>query len=219
MSDDKKLSPRQQKRNMRNAVRRDALVKKIESSVEAVKPTGRATSTELEDRRAAVVKLRLRGHSFEDIAERLEISSYTARRDWETLRLKEGEEVKDFDKGNFAIQTVMSYDDVFQAAWDQFERAAEGSKMKLDALKEVRSTLGDKIKAMKELGIIADTPQEVNHNHISVGVINQWTPEFQQQISENILNGMLTPQLAAPVPDIEDYEQIVEAEEVKEDGE
>lgn len=227
--DDKSPSPRLQRRAAKRIAQQQAYLESVGADDESLKAepspkkrgntsiTARVSDAEMEDRRAAVMKLRLRGHSFEEISKRLGVSYHVVRRDWEAVRLKEGEEVKDFDKNNFVKQTLMTYDDIAQAAWHEFEQANSGTKMKLDALREARAALGDKIKAMKELNVVVDAPQTVNHN-ISVDIVNTWTPEFQKKVAQSMLQASLTPQLSEPVPDDFESEIIdVEVVETKED--
>lgn len=205
-SDNKPPSPRLKRKAAKKAEKLEQYLKSVGADDETLGPEkpaftgGRISNAELEDRRAAVMKLRLRGHSFEAISQQLGISYQAARRDWEATRLKEGEEIGDFDKNNFVKQTLMAFEDISQAAWYQFELVPDGDKRKLDALREARSALNDKIKAMKELNVIHDAPQQIQH-HVSVDLLAAWTPEIQAKAAAAILQGNLTPALAEPVLD------------------
>lgn len=170
----------------------------------------RGTGAEIDDRREAVLKLRLRGHTFEEIADRLNVSHATVRRDYDAIRSKATANAEEFDKAAFIQDALLGYDDLLKATWDQFDKATDGSKFKLDTLKELRGITDSKVKALKDLGIIEEKKpvQQVDHS-VNVEILSVWDDNFKSALAESIITQQMQKQLEAPIT-LEELENLKE---------
>jgi hypothetical protein len=168
------------------------------------------TGDQEEDRRLRVLKLRLRGHSQQEIADALNVSLSTIKRDCIVVKEEYSTALSEEDRKTIVLETLSGFDDLLERAWYEYESAPRGSALKLKALDLARVIKGDKLKAMQECGLVNVASEKVEHT-VSFDVIKEWTDEFKHNVAKSMIENMLTKQLSPPVP--EDVIEIVDAEE------
>lgn len=160
----------------------------------------RATELEMDVRRRHAFNLRLRGLGLAEIAEQLSTSVGTVKRDLDEVSKELKEHVKNFDKDEAISQSLSVYEDVIQSAWREYDKAADGSEVRLKAMNLVRAAENDKIRIMQEVGIIQREAQKTHHT-IDVNVISGWSKELQKLAASQLLETMMTDKLLPPIPD------------------
>jgi DNA-directed RNA polymerase specialized sigma24 family protein len=184
------------RRDPARAQRADAKLK-AEKKQALAKPK-KSSEYEVMQRRKDVLRLRMRGHAYKEIADKLKISVNTVKNDLNTVREDAEKQVKGFRQEHFVGETMTVFDDIMARAWEEFFACSLGSKQRIAALDLVRVTQNDKFKALADVGMITKASQEVTHRHVHE---MPWDEHLQQQVIQGMLSRALTPQLEAPEPD------------------
>lgn len=158
----------------------------------------KASEYEVQQRRKDVLRLRMRGHSYGDIAAKLAISVNTVKNDLTAVREENEHAVKSFSQAHFVGETMVVYDDIIARAWEEYFACPAGAKNRITAMDLIRATQGDKFKALMDVGLIDKKEQEVKHRHVHE---MPWDDSLQQQVIQGMIERSLTPQLAAPTFD------------------
>jgi len=190
----------------RRAVKRVAVPQQ-----EEIKAAKKSSTYELLQRRQNVQRLRLRGFSLSQIAKQLGISILTAKKDLDEIQKINQEKVNQFQQSQFVGETLVVFDEIIQHAWNEFEHAEPGSKIRLQSLDLIRSTQNDKMKSLQDTGMIHKAPQQVEHKH---SLALPWDDQMKSAVIDQLLQSQLTPQLALPTPDFahESGKNIIDAE-------
>jgi hypothetical protein len=164
---------------------------------------------DIEDRRSQVVKLRLRGHTFDEISTKLGVSTVTVRRDYAKYKEESKQTVVDFDKEDFIAMQISGLEDVIQLAQKEFDSIPRGAPQRLKCLDVIRNTRNDIAKLMSDAGLIEKIEK---HQHIiTQEVIHGWSPELKEAAAHAYLQASLRTQLPPPEPpelDIIDVEVV-----------
>lgn len=164
-----------------------------------LKRTRRSSEYEIICRRRKVQRYRLRGMSYAEIAKELNVSEFTIKRDMEAIQRENQTRVDKFQQDQFVGESLVTFDQLQEHAWEEFNAAEGGSKQRLQALDLVRSIQNDKLKALQETGMVHKAPQEVHHTHTAL----PWSDDIKQQVIQTMLQSVLKPQLGMPTPDVD----------------
>jgi predicted DNA-binding protein (UPF0251 family) len=197
-----------------NGVKRQAIVKHEPEETEVTK-TKKGSDHEIEERRIKALRYRLRGLSLRDIAEKLEVSAPTIKRDLDAAREMGLARIQDFDKDDFVSDTMHTYDDIISAAWDEFTRAPKGTTHRLKSLDAVRNATNDKRKALQEAGVVRNEDQKTALT-VNLGVVGEWSDDVKKAAITALINSATKTDLLDPVPD---EDGIVDAEIVEPESE
>lgn len=184
------------RRDPARAARADAKLKS-EKKQALAKPR-KASEYEVMQRRKDVLRLRMRGHSYKEISDKLKISVNTVKNDLNAVRDDAEKQVKGFRQEHFVGETMTVFDDIMARAWEEYFACALGSKQRIAALDLVRVTQNDKFKALADVGMITKASQEVTHRHVHE---MPWDEHLQQQMIQLMISRSLTPQLESPEHD------------------
>lgn len=158
----------------------------------------KSSEYEVQQRRKDVLRLRMRGHSYGEIAGKLAISINTVKNDLTAVRDENEHAVKSFSQEHFVGETMIVYDDIIARAWEEYFACPAGAKNRITALDLIRATQGDKFKALSDVGLVDKKEAEVKHRHVHE---MPWDDKLQQQVIAGMIERSLTPQLAAPTYD------------------
>lgn len=193
-----------------------ALAKKPTTKVAKKKKVPKSRKEqEIFDRRMRVYQLRQRGYTYERIGKELQISYLTVKKDMDAVHEMARDQVVDFDGPGFIAKELASYDDLIKSGWREYERGANGVQ-RVKALEFIRQTKSDKVKALKDVGVVAEKPVETTSVNITAAVIKGWTPEVQVAASKAILESLMPAQLPEPIPEEVDSSNIIEVEATEE---
>lgn len=164
---------------------------------------------EIFDRRMRIYQLRQRGYTYERISKELDITYVTVKKDMDAITEMARGQVVDFDAPMFIAKELAGYDDLIKSGWKEYERGANGIQ-RVKALEFIRQTKSDKVKALKDVGVVSERPKDATNVQITAAVIKGWTPEVQAAASKALLETMLSGDLPEPVP--EEGPKVIEAE-------
>lgn len=151
------------------------------------------------DRRKKAWAFRKRGWTYERIADELNVSWMTVKRDLDMMQQEIQESTIDFDVQGFVTEDVAEYDDLIASGWEQYEKGANVHQ-RVKALDFIRMTKGDRFKVLKEAGIIQGKPVEVEHK-VTAAVIHGWSDEVRKAASRAILESMMGSTPLDPIPE------------------
>lgn len=166
--------------------------------VKALTKPKKASEWEVQQRRKDVLRLRMRGHAYSEIATKMGISVNTVKNDLHAVREENEMQVKGFSQEHFIGETMTVYDDIMARAWEEYFACQPGAKNRIAALDLIRATQGDKFKALADVGLVDKKEQEVKHRHVHE---MPWNDAVQQQVVNALIGQSLTPQLALPTHD------------------
>lgn len=165
-------------------------------------------------RRRRVQGLRLRGLSYQEIANQLQISEVTVANDLEKLRKASRDAVDQFHQAQQTGDALAVYDELAAKAWEEYEGATDENgdpvtTARLKCLDLVRTIQNDKMRALHECGLLEKVADKVEHR---VAYQLPWTPEVKRAAGQAMLQQYLTAQLPAPEPEIIDVLEVAPAE-------
>ena len=163
-----------------------------------LKPAKKSNAYEIMLRRQQVQRLRLRGLSISEIAKQLSVSFLTAQKDLEAVSKTNQDHVDQFQQSQFVGESMEIFDDLRQRAWDEYNSADPGSKIRLQSLDLIRVIQHDKFKALQDTGLIQKAAQQVEHTHT---MALPWTDEIKLAVIDKLLQSQLSTQLSLPTPD------------------
>src|ERR1700694_1129233 len=104
-----------------------------------LKPLGKTvgTAVEIAQRRRKVQQFRLRGYSYHEMANELGVTIGTIHKDLKVIQKENAAKVKPEEHERITNEALDTYDQVMQRAWDEFNAAAPGSKVRMSALEAV----------------------------------------------------------------------------------
>lgn len=174
----------------------------------------RFNDDELEFRRAAAYRLRLRGMTYSEIGEVLGYSHVTARKDVELGRLAASDSIETYSSKNHVAEMMQAYDDILHESW-AISKSSRDPEVRLKALQEVRKTINDKQKALMNAGLTGAQNAPVT-NQVNITAIGHWSGENVNEAIQAILGLQLTTPNLAPIPDAEadlvDHENLISVE-------
>lgn len=193
--------PKKKKRKAVTAAAPAETIDPAPAPTTALVKVGKKEKHEIDDRRQSVLKLRMRGLTYDEIASDLGISAVTVRRDIEALKKDSSDAIDNFDRKQFIIEQIATYDDIIARAWKEYSTAYD-TKDRLKCLDTVRAAKNDRFRMLQECGFVHNEPQKVEHK-ITLDVLQNWDDNFRQAVAKSVLENMLTPQLPEPVPEAE----------------
>lgn len=172
--------------------------RKTHNKSNKLKQTKKSSEWEIEQRRKDVLKLRMRGLNYHNIATTLGISVFTVRNDLAALQKEAKKRTDNFQAAAFVGEVVESLDDVIARAWEEFNANLIGTKGRTDALRLIQAANIDKLKVLIDVGLVSKVAQEVKHK---VSMELPWDEGMKQAVIHQMLQRSLKPQNALPTPD------------------
>ena len=162
----------------------------------------KATQEEIAERRRTVLRMRMRGVAYREIAKKLGVGYLTIKRDLEEIQKKTKERIGRFEREYALSQSLSVYEEVETSAWQDYHVATPGSSNRASFLAQIRAARGDQVKLLMDVGLIDRAAQEVKHKHehSNAQVIAQWSPAAQDLVALAIVKAGLQP-LSDPTPD------------------
>lgn len=153
----------------------------------------KASSEEMYERRQMVMRLRLKGKTYREIAKELGIGTMTVRRDMQKIKEHVAHKVADFEKDQALGESLHTYELIHQEAWDQYYRSPNASTQRVQFLNLIRAAENDRVKMLMDVGLISKNPVKVEHTHKSDEVLAGLTKDAQQLIAMALLKAQLRP--------------------------
>jgi hypothetical protein len=177
--------------------------------VNTVKRTKKASQEEIAERRRMVLRMRMRGVGYREIAKKLGVGHMTIKRDLEIIQAKTRERIGKFEREYALSESLSVYEEVETAAWNDYHSSTPGSSTRASFLAQIRAARGDQVKLLMDVGLIDRAAQEVKHKHehSNAQVIANWSPAAQDLVALAIVKAGLKP-LPDPTPD---DENVIEA--------
>ena len=160
----------------------------------------KASQEEIKERRRLVMKFRLRGLTFRQIAKELGVGYMTVKRDLDAIKVETREKVSQF-KHDYALgKSISTYEQIEEEAWEQASRCANGSSNKAQFLNLARTARNDQVKLLMDVGLIGRSATQVEHTVKADSVLDGWTKEAQQLVALAIIRSQIG-NAEEPVPD------------------
>jgi hypothetical protein len=160
---------------------------------QARKKPRKCTNREIEERREKVLQLRLRGLGYKAIADVLQVSHLTIRRDLEIIRGETKEQVKGFCKEYAIGRCMQTYQAVLEKAWENYDTSAPGSAARVHYLQLIKATQSDEAKLLMDVGLIGRAAVQVEHRMDPSAALSGWTRDAQQLVALAIIKAQLPP--------------------------
>ena len=183
----------------------------------------KSSKEEVYERRQMVLRKRLKGLTFRNIAKELGVGVMTVRRDLQAIKERMADKVSKFEKDQALGECLQTYELIHQESWDQYHRCAHGSSQRVQFLNLIRAAEGDRIKTLMDVGLIGKAAVKVEHKHEADKVLAGLTKDAQSLIAMALLKAQLKPP-GEPVLEIQETEvkalpvrKVIDVEE--EDGE
>lgn len=176
-----------------------------------------AKKLEAEDRRKKVQSLLLRGLTITNIAQLLKVQPKTVKSDITAIKRANLKKIDDFQQELFVGESFAVFEELIEQGWKEFLSNKEGDARRIKALDFIRTTANDKIRLLKETGMVKTEGEHVTVTHT---FDIPWDDATQRKVAMALLQEKLTPQLAAPTPDFEHEsgKNIPDAEIITEDN-
>lgn len=167
------------------------------------------------ERRIKVYQYRVRGYSLRRIAQEMKMSVGTVRRDLDKITKEMAHQFEDFNPEAFVADEMVGYEDLMQEGWNQYHQS-KNVHQAVKALDFIRGVKTDRFNMLKNAGVIKTEPVNVQHN-VAVGVIQNWDEGFKKAAVEALIQAnMGGRQLAAPVPDDMEKDNVIDVGEEEE---
>lgn len=204
--DENRADPPEEEEKPRRKPRTSAAVQK------KVRP--KFDSYESMARRRKVQSLRLRGLSYQEIANKLQVSEVTVASDLEKLRKGARDAVDQFHQAQQTGDALAVYDELAAKAWEEFENATDENgdpvtTARLKCLDLVRTIQNDKMRALHECGLLEKVADKVEHR---VAYQLPWDANVKQRVAQAMLESALSPMLPAPQPEVIDVLEVAPPE-------
>ena len=149
---------------------------------------GRTGKAQLEERRAKVWELLVRGVSQTTIAEMLGVHRNTVANDVKELRKNHREDVKDADVHDELGDTVAKYDEIFKYAMAEYS-TADKPRERAQFMDKALAALDKKTRLMVETGVLPKAAQEITGKMVIEGVeITKASLEELRGLKSRMLN-------------------------------
>lgn len=154
---------------------------------------------EVNERRIQVQRYRLRGMTYAQIAELLDVSVMTIRRDLEAIREENKEKVDSLQKNEFIGESLSVFDNLQDRAWAEYTAEGTTPQIRLKALDLIRVIQGDKTKVLTDCGLIhkeennKDKKVEVEHK-----IALPWDEQTKSDVAKALLETALNTDLEEP---------------------
>jgi len=170
------------------------------SKVPSNRRSKKSSSDEISERRQMVMKFRLRGLTYRQIAKELGVGYMTVKRDLEAIRVSTRDKVSKF-KHDYALGTsINTYEQIEEEAWKEAERCPHGSSNRAQFLNLARTARNDQVKMLMDVGLIGRSAQQVDVTVKADKVLEGWTKEAQQVVALAIIRSQMG-QVIEPVPE------------------
>jgi predicted ArsR family transcriptional regulator len=145
------------------------------------------------ERRQMVMRKRLKGLTFRQIAKELGVGVMTVRRDLQSIKEHNAAKVSQFERDQQLGDSLQTYDLIHQEAWDQYHRCANGSEGRARFLNLIRAAESERVKVLMEVGLIGKAAVQVEHRHKADEALEGLTKDAQQLIAMALLKAQLRP--------------------------
>lgn len=153
----------------------------------------KSSREEMHERRQMVLRLRLKGMAFRQIAKDLGVGVMTVRRDLQAIKARMADKVSQFERDQTLGESLHTYELIHQEAWDQYSRCANGSEGRVKFLNLIRAAENDRVKVLMDVGLIGKAAVQVEHRHKADEVLAGLTKDAQQLIAMALLKAQLRP--------------------------
>jgi len=170
----------------------------------------KSSKEEMSERQQLVMRGRLKGQTFRQIAKDLGVGVMTVRRDLQTVKEKVADRVSQFEKDQALGESLQTYELIHQEAWDQYHRCAHASEGRARFLNLIRAAENDRVKTLMDVGLIGKAAVQVEHKHKADEVLGELTKDAQQLIAMALLKAQLRPP-GEPVLEIQEGAKVIEA--------
>ena len=177
----------------------------------------RLSELERAERRNQIVKLRLRGLQNKAIAKLLGVTPETISKEMKIIKQQNAEAVATFDQEAFIGEALSMFKEVQERAFAEHATAKKPGE-RIKALDLIRTTQNDKIKAMRDLGLVQNQPQQIEVTQVQR---IDWSPDVKAHVAKTLIEQALVQQLEEPIPEAEviDVTPVGENDELRRDAE
>lgn len=153
----------------------------------------KSSQEEMYERRQMVLRLRLKGKTFREIAKELGVGTMTVRRDLQTIKEQTSSRVTQLERDQALGESLQTYELIHQEAWTQYYKSPEASESRVRFLNLIRAAENDRVKVLMDVGLIGREAVKVEHKHKADEVLAGLTKDAQQLIAMALLKAQLRP--------------------------
>jgi len=164
----------------------------------------RISKKEVEQRRLMVMRMRMRGLTYQQISQEMSISFLTIKKDLDAIREDNAKKIGRLER-NYALgEAVSTYEEIRTRAWEEYNDPTTNATTRAKYLEIVRSAQNDQTKLLMDVGLISKAPAK--HEHVvATDVISHWTPAAQDLIAMAVIKSKyLKPPIQKVLPAAEE---------------
>lgn len=151
---------------------------------------------EMFERRQMVMRYRLKGLTYNQIAKKLGVGAMTIRRDMQMIKQNMADKVTEFERDQALGECLNTYELIHQQAWDQYHKCKETSQQRVQFLNLIRAAENDRVKVLMDVGLIGREAAKVEHNVKADDTLKELTADAKNLIAMALLKSKLQPPLA-----------------------
>jgi len=155
----------------------------------------KSSKEEMYERRQLVLRMRLRGKTYRQIAKELGVATMTVKRDLQLIKDQQASRVTQFERDKALGECLQTYELIHQEAWEQYHSAVVGSDNRVKFLNLIRAAENDRVKVLMDVGMIGRDAVRIEHEHShkADAVLAGLTKDAQQLIAMALLKAQLKP--------------------------
>lgn len=174
------------------------------------KRKSRSSHMEISERREMVLRMRLKGRTFRQIAKDLGVGYMTIKRDFDCIKEDMHKKVTRFDQEYALGKSISTYEQIEDESWKNYFANAEGSSGRAQFLNLIRAARNDQVKLLSDVGLINRAPQQHQHKIEADAVLQNWTDDAKRIVALAIIRSQM--EGVAPPSQLTDGSPIIEVE-------
>lgn len=158
-----------------------------------------SSRAEISERRHKIQKLRLKGHTYTEISQMLEIPLATVGRDMDQIQKAARDRITLMQQNEVLGTTLSVLEEVRDKAWEQYDYEGNNGLMRLKALDLIRNIEKDAVEILKDCGVIGPRPPTKVEHTFKLDLPN-WDARAKEAFANALISRALPP-LAEPEAD------------------
>lgn len=165
-----------------------------------------------EERRRQALQLHSRGWSYREIADHLSVSHQTIANDIKRVKEFKKNEVENFDREEYLVDTIVGYRDIIREAWVVYRDGNDETKIK--SMNLIRQTQNDLRKALQDTGVVKREQQPIQANQFNFNFLSEINNKTVEEAIQTLVGLELTTELQDPEPPSEEdlQPQVIDVE-------
>jgi hypothetical protein len=163
-------------------------------------------TTNIEERRKLVLKMKMRGMTLKDMARLLGVQETVVQFDLRKMKHEMTSKLSKIQKDYALGESVSVFEEIERAAWEQYNIAKDATPMKAKFLETVKEARKEQIKLLSDIGLIQKQTQKVDVK-VDTSIISHWSPAVQDLIAASLIRATLDSQPERRMIDVGNQEQ------------